>query len=136
MVRFAIVISLLVSWFAAQAGSLPHRHGAGGDGHALRPHVHLGGHSHPHVHPVQGVPEGTVAGEDAEHDGDAIYLADATVVAAKRWLPSDQQEIGPTHVAHPASLARQGASNGVLPFERDIVDSRPPRFLMLRTLRI
>lgn len=94
---------LVIAQMLLTGGSVPHCHASvghgGANGHAApaarRPHRHWAGagHSrhesgHPHGHSEPEADGGQGRSEPAEHDGDAIYLADAfgAAVAESRLL--------------------------------------------------
>jgi hypothetical protein len=146
VIRIVCIPLVIAGWLAAQLAALPHAHP--GDGpHDPRPHVHLGGlmgHSHPHAH-FHATKDPLSADESAcglcclpAHDDDACYCAaDVTSALASKGPANDSQP----SIRSLAATARCGtaastAPADVAPLERSEWLSGPPRFLMLRTLRI
>lgn len=156
MYRRDTAIIVLVAFLAGQLATVPHAHARGGDNspadHDVRPHFHVGGshgHSHEHAHERGHAhhhdhetdhahsPEGEAGSADADHDSDAVYLADdhsaafvgksATTVAFGHAVSA---------ITAPAFIC---APRQPFPIDvefPDVCRSRCPLYLMLRALRI
>lgn len=144
MFRIATTTLVLAGWLLSQLATAPHIHGDGRE-HSSRPHVHLGhhshgaNHSHPHVHreptrPVRPV----IANAHPEHDGDAIFFPsqDSTPSASSvksLGLDSLAPALGiEGKVANVEDSLRLGRAEPLW----QALAPEPPRFLILRTLRI
>jgi len=142
MIRRAVMLAVIAGWLVSQLAAMPHAHATGDTAHSARPHVHLGGHGHCHHHAAEvghshapRSPMGHEIVAPSDHDQDAFYFAaDVTLGLARLDSPELDSAI---YLLPVIGCDVPVVSISVTGIDRVEVHLHgPPRFLMLRTLRI